>query len=101
MTNLFRNLFERYFKLYFVLVLLGFVLCILLTNIPRLLASEIVARADNPIRLKNHFEKAEMVASTPPSNPFRWQVSSPKHPMAGEGGFMELRGSKVSFVLHF
>lgn len=93
-------LIQRLFKFYFALVLVAFVLSILLMNIPRVLAGEVVARTSDPVPAAVQTEP-ESTWQDGMQKLVRWKVSSPLHPMRGEGTFFELKGSRMAFTVRF
>lgn len=93
------RLFERCFKVYLTLSLILFVILILLTNLPRLLAAEPTLPA---LVAAERTAALESAAFPEMKNPLTVKVSAAKlGDMTGEGRFVEYRGNKLSFVIRF
>lgn len=101
MGSLIKFLVERYFRFYFALMLLAFVLSILLMNLPRVLAGEIVARAHDSAPLAAAQAEAEPSFNDAAQKLVNWKVSTPSHALKGEGSYFEFRGSKMAFTVRF
>lgn len=96
-----KRLFDRYFKFYFAFCLLGFVLLILLMNIPRVLADEQPdGHTTNPIPVESPEEESIGTVSIPEKF-YRWQVYSSKTAHSLPQGHMEFTGSSMKFKLTF
>ena len=93
-----QKLIDRCFKLYFTLSLIAFVILILLTNLPRLLAAD----ATLPTLTASARTEAMTPAALELKNPLSVKVDKPKlGDLTGEGRFVEYRGNKLSFIIRF
>lgn len=101
MNKLVKTLFEKYYKFSFTLLLLAFVLSILLMNIPRLLAGEIVAQAHDAGLLAVPASKLDASWQDSAEKLVHWKVSTPPHAMTGEGSYVEFKGSRMAFTVRF
>ena len=106
----FQKLVDQCFKIYLTFSLILFVILILLTNLPLLLAAEpprsagIASNSVLPVLAATARADAMEEASAPAAlkNPLSVKVSKPKlGDMAGEGRYVEYRGTKLSFVIRF
>jgi hypothetical protein len=95
-----KSIFQRIFRFYFAFILIAFVIAILLMNLPRSMAGEVIAHISDataaPAAVPEEATWQEGMKSL-----VRWKVSSPAHPMKGEGSFIEFRGSKMAFTVRF
>lgn len=100
-SQILKDIFQRYFKFYLIFCVLGFIILVLLMNLPGVLAGEATSLpSENFWQSKSTPAFPEEKIQILPSKFYRWQLPV-SHNSTDPDYFMEMRMNRMVFKMRF